>query len=356
MNKNLWSIKSGFSMFALAVVGVVLLDHVFGVEPTRRSERVSAATSSESPSADSEATAIATTESDDSVKTSDLETSVENHSAADETVDVAIRKTADSFVAAFDRGDAAAVADLWTSDGEYIDDLRQRYRGRAEIERAYAQLFATCPGAKIEIKIDAIRPIGADTAIEDGHASLVPHQPGAPASSPYTVVHTKVDGKWLMASVREPVVQSAASSGPLASLDWLVGTWYAEQNGASMEVEYRWVANHAFLERTYSVKKEGLVTASGVQLIGQDANHQEIQSWDFNSDAGYAVGNWIVQPDGWGIVTRGKLAGGEATSAVIYLTRADDNTLGWQSRERTADGGPLPDTDGVWLKREPTGR
>ncbi len=351
MNKNLWSIKSGFSVFALVVVGAVLLDHVFGVEPTRRPERASAVTPAESLTADN-----ASPESDGSGKTSALKNSVADSSAADETLDATIRKTAEAFVAAFDRGDAAAVADLWTPDGEYIDDVGQRFRGRAEIERAYAQLFAACPGAKIEIKIDSIRPIGADTAIEDGHASLVPHQPGAPTSSPYTVVHSKVDGKWLMASVREPVVQSAASTGPLASLDWLVGTWYAEQNGASMEVEYRWVANHAFLERTYSVKKDGRVTASGVQLIGQDANHQEIQSWDFNSDAGYAVGNWIVQPDGWAIVTRGKLAGGESTSAVVYLTRAEDNTLGWQSRERTADGGPLPDSDGVWLKREATGR
>ena len=85
---------------------------------------------------------------------------------------------------AFDRGDAAAIAALWTVDGEYLDGTGTRFVGRDAIERQYARFFAEHPGAKIEIKIDAIRPIGADAAIEDGHASLLPRQPGAPAVEP----------------------------------------------------------------------------------------------------------------------------------------------------------------------------
>ena len=94
-----------------------------------------------------------------------------------------------------------------------------------------------------------------------------------------------------------------------------------------MDVTFRWVANRSFLERTYSVEQGGRITASGVQLIGQDAGHQEIQSWNFTSDAGFAVGNWIAQADGWAIVTRGKLPDGTTTGAVNYLTRLDENTL-----------------------------
>ncbi len=157
-----------------------------------------------------------------------------------------------------------------------------------------------------------------------------------------------------MASVREPLSQSAQAS-PLENLDWLVGSWHADKDGTTMDVTYRWIANRAFLERTYTVEKKGHVTASGVQLIGQDADHEEIQSWDFSADAGYAVGDWIAQADGWAIVTRGKLPSGKSTAAVNYLIRVDANTLAWQSRERKVGGEPLPDTDEIRLLRDAVG-
>ncbi|HTU25451.1 MAG TPA: SgcJ/EcaC family oxidoreductase, partial [Pirellulales bacterium] len=95
---------------------------------------------------------------------------------------IAIRSSAKAFVTAFDRGDAAAIAGLWTADGEYLDDAGNRFSGRKAIEQEYVRFFAEHPGAKIEIKIDAIRLIGADAAIEDGHAVLtLPHSPAQPA-------------------------------------------------------------------------------------------------------------------------------------------------------------------------------
>ena len=157
-----------------------------------------------------------------------------------------------------------------------------------------------------------------------------------PASSPYTAIHAKVNGRWLMASVQEPIAGQSASEDPLDSLDWLVGSWHAEQNGGKMHVTFRWVANRNFLERVYSVEQGGRITSSGVQLIGQDPTSRELQSWSFTSDAGFAVGDWIAQPEGWEIVTRGKLPDGTTTSAVNYLTRLDENSLSWQWR---AEGG-----------------
>ena len=142
----------------------------------------------------------------------------------------------------------------------------------AAIERQYARFFDEQPGAKIEIKIDAIRPIGADAAIEDGHASLLPRS-RAPASGPYTVIHAKVDGRWLMASVREPQRGKIGKRRSASSLDWLVGSWQAEQNGGKMDVTFRWVANRNFLERAYSVEQGGRITTSGVQLIGREAGN-----------------------------------------------------------------------------------
>ncbi|HEY1784614.1 MAG TPA: SgcJ/EcaC family oxidoreductase, partial [Pirellulales bacterium] len=360
------------------VVALVLLEHVRGVESERSPGRAgtSAADNNRGPSplvadgrpsdgniigggnaAGSEIADRETTGRDAAKHTTTDDIAGSTNEPRD-GAEAAIRKTADAFVAAFDRGDAAAIAALWTADGEYLDGAGNRFVGRGAIERQYAQFFAEHPQTRIEVRIDAIRPISADAAIEDGHATL--RMPGAspssPSSSPYTVIHAKTDDRWLMASVREPQAEQPESRDPLTSLDWLVGSWQAEQNGGRMDVTYRWVANRNFLERTYSVEQGGRITASGVQLIGRDAGNEELQSWNFTSDAGFAVGSWIPQSDGWAIATRGKLPDGTTTAAVNYLTRLDENTLGWQSRERKAGGKSLTDTEAVRLTRVGGGR
>ena len=58
-----------------------------------------------------------------------------------------IRATAVAFVQAFNRGDAQAVAALWTADGSAADDSGTIYKGRPAIEAQYAELFKQHPGA-----------------------------------------------------------------------------------------------------------------------------------------------------------------------------------------------------------------
>ena len=56
-----------------------------------------------------------------------------------------IRATAVAFVEAFNRGDARAVAALWTAAGTAADDSGRIYKGRAAIEAQYAALFKELP-------------------------------------------------------------------------------------------------------------------------------------------------------------------------------------------------------------------
>ena len=58
----------------------------------------------------------------------------------------AVRKALDGFVAAFQKGDAKAVAAGWTAEGEYISDDGTVFRGRPALEKAYAEFFTTNPG------------------------------------------------------------------------------------------------------------------------------------------------------------------------------------------------------------------
>lgn len=268
----------------------------------------------------------------------------------------AIRRASDQFVAAFDKGDAQAVAAHWKPDGDYSDESGRTFNGRAEIEQEYARFFAEHPGAKLRLTIDAVRLLSDSTAIEDGRAVLDPPPSGAPSISKYTVVHVKLDGNWLMATVRDTRVETASHYRHLQDLEWLVGSWTAEEHGATTAATCRWVANKSFVERSYTVTHADASITSGIQMIGWNPQTGRIQSWNFSSDGGHAIGNWTARENGWAIETTGVSGSAGETRAVNLLTRLDDNAYAWQSVGRSAAGKPLPDTDEVVLKRRTAGR
>lgn len=262
----------------------------------------------------------------------------------------AIRQSAQAFTDAFNRGDAKAVAALWTKDGEYIDETGNRFAGRDAIEKEYARFFAAQPKAKISVVVDSLRQVNENTAVEDGHA-MVELGPASGGRSQYTATHSKVDGKWLMSSVRDASVGSPSAAGELRDLEWLVGSWIAEEGGGTMEASCRWIANKNYLERTYTVSRDDKVVSSGVQVIGWNPQSRRIQSWVFTSDGGHAVGLWTPRKNGWEIETRGMTADGTPTQAVNVLSRIDDGAFSWQSVDRAAGGVSLADTEEVLLKR-----
>jgi uncharacterized protein (TIGR02246 family) len=263
----------------------------------------------------------------------------------------AIRKSSEDFVKAFNSGDAKAVAQLWTEDGDYIDETGQAYAGREAIEQAYASFFASHQGVQMRVIIDSLRLLSSNAAIEDGRAFLQPAPAGAPAIGKYTVVHVKVDGKWLMSTVRDVAVPTASSFGNLADLEWLIGSWVAEEHGAKMETDCRWVANKSFVQRSYTVTLPDQTTTSGVQLIGFNPLEGHIQSWEFSPDGGHAVGVWTTHEGGWTAEMRGVSGDGSPTASVNTITMLDDNAYAWQSFQRRIGDVALPDTDEVVIKR-----
>jgi uncharacterized protein (TIGR02246 family) len=271
----------------------------------------------------------------------------ESHSADE----AAIRQSAAAFREAFNRGDAKAVAALWTTDGDYIDEDGQRFQGRAAIEQEYARFFAAQPGVKIAVVVDSVRVLGGETAIEDGRSTLEPAPEGAPAMSRYTAVHIKANGKWLISNVRDSRVEIPSSYGHLQDLEPLIGSWVADEHDAKMEVVCRWLANKNFIERKYSVQESGRETSSGLQVIGWDPLQQRVQSWTFTSDGGYAIGVWSPREKGWAVVSKGVMADGTISTSVNLMTLIDRDGLTWQSVERAAGGVRLPDLEEVLLKR-----
>ncbi len=260
----------------------------------------------------------------------------------------------EEFVAAFNKHDAKAVAALWTEGGEYIDDSGRRIAGRDAIEQDYAAFFAENPDAEIKIAIDSVRLLSGDSAIEDGQAVVQPPPPGAPGVSKYTAVHVKVDGKWLMASVRDTWIEAQVNRHSVADLGWLIGTWVAEERGVKNESVCRWVADEKFVQRTYTTTSVDGTKTSGEQLIGWNPLEGRVQSWSFSPDGGHDIGVWSPVHGGWSSEMRGVTGEGAPTSSVNLLTRLDDNAYVWQSVQRSVGGISLPDTDEVVIKRQTT--
>src|SRR5262249_52011813 len=80
----------------------------------------------------------------------------------------ALVKAADVFAEAFNRGDAKAVAALWTEDGENHGEGADPIHGRADIEKAYAKFFKENPKAVLKVERQGLRFHGRDLATEDG--------------------------------------------------------------------------------------------------------------------------------------------------------------------------------------------
>ncbi len=267
----------------------------------------------------------------------------------------AIRTTSQAFTEAFNRQDPQAIAELWTPDGDFVDELGNRYAGRDAIQAAYARFFAENPAARLRVIIDSVRLLNDLTAIEDGRTTIDPPPAGAPGMGKYTAIHIKVDGKWLMSTVRETRIETPSAYNHVADLEWLIGTWTAEQHGAKTESVCRWVANKSFVERNYTTTLADGTSTAGVQLIGWNPRVGHVQSWNFSADGGHAVGVWSPQEDGWAAEVHGVTGDGIPTAAVVLLKRLDDNAYVWQSIRRTVAEQSLPDTDEVVLRRRQAG-
>jgi uncharacterized protein (TIGR02246 family) len=266
----------------------------------------------------------------------------------------AIRGQSQAFVEAFNKKDSKAVVEFWTPEGEYIDEDGIILQGRNAIEDRYKEFFKEKSDAKLRLAIDSIRVLGASAAIEEGQSFVEPAPLGATGIHRYTAVYLKVDGKWRMASLRDTWEESPSENSHLADLEFLVGTWAAEEHGARSESTCRWIAGKNFVERQYSTKHADGTTVSGLQIIGWDPQVGSIRSWNFSPDGGHAVGIWSPIDGGWRAEMQGTTGDGRATSATNVLMRLDDNAYMWQSTQRQVDGQSIPDTEEVVIKRQKT--
>jgi len=80
----------------------------------------------------------------------------------------AIRKQARDFMQAFAKGDGMAVAAMWTENAVYRNESGEIVRGRATLEKEFADFFKEHPKCQIEVRIESITFLSRDSAMVDG--------------------------------------------------------------------------------------------------------------------------------------------------------------------------------------------
>ena len=264
----------------------------------------------------------------------------------------AVRAAVESYVAAYNRADAKAVAHYWSEDAEWVSPSGERFQGRPAIQREMEALFAESKGLKIEVIDPTVRLLSPDVALEEGTVRVV--RPGEPpVDSTYIAVHGKKHGQWKLETVRETSVPDAAPAHQqLKQLEWLVGEWVDESPNVVVEHRCRWSEDGHFLLGQFVVQWEGRPAMKGDLRIGWDPLTRQLKSWVFDSEGGYAEGLWTKIGDRWVVKSNGVQPDGSTASATnTYAPSGRDQYL-FTSSDRII-GGQLEPDQNVKIVRKP---
>lgn len=259
-----------------------------------------------------------------------------------------LAKAAADFVNAYNGKDAAAIAALFTEDGEISDlsgtDLTS---GRDEIQARYEETFAAPEAPSIAVEVDSVRLVGSGLAIEDGTVHFTaPDGDGPFRSTTYTAVLQKDEsGTWHIASTRN-LEDATDAAGELAGIaSRLTGDWTCQKEGLRLDLAFGWDESGKFLSGEMLATTSDAIPLLSTIRIGWDAARKTVTWWVFDDGGGFAKGDWIPTDDGWKIRTEGTSADGELISANQQLAFEGNDVILWSAKDRLVDGETIPDNE-----------
>lgn len=265
---------------------------------------------------------------------------------------LAIEKLSKEMIQAYDKRDAAAIAEHWTAEGEFIPNDGEPLRGRAEVQKAYAEFFKTLKGKpKLEIQSDDLRFLSPDTAVAEVTLRLKNDEGEVVASSWRNTLLVREGGQWKIAMVRE-WDRDVSTDTSLKELEWLIGTWQASSKEREVTTTYEWDENKAFLRGKYTVKEGGKVIESGLQMIGKDNAEGTIRSWVFQSDGGFGGGVWTREGNKWTVDVHGVTPDGKELTATSVYVHLGPSAYTWQAVDQELDGVSIADTQPIKVTKQ----
>lgn len=274
--------------------------------------------------------------------------------AADQAKDKeAIEQSVQSYIAAFNAGDAKKLAEHWAPDAVYINPFTgSEVEGREAITNEMQAILQDVKGTRLTVDVESIQFISPGVAVEKGTSKLI-SPTGEIEESVYTAIHVKRDGKWYLDRITEeeiPVVLSNYEH--LKDLEWLIGDWTDSDASGSVQTTCKWTKNKNFMVRYFTASTQDRIQLSGLQIIGWDPARKQIRSWVFDSDGGFSEGRWTKKKDRWYVMLTGTLPDGRKSSSTNVFKLIDENQYKWQSVDRMIDGELQPNIDEVTVVRD----
>lgn len=259
-----------------------------------------------------------------------------------------LREAAADFVIAYNKKDAAAVAALFTENGE-LSDLKgeEVVSGRADIQAHYTEILSADDAPSLAVEVTSVRLVAADLAIEDGTVHFTPPGEDEPArSTAYTAVLRKDgNGAWQIASTRT-LGDATTAEGQLADLaDDLKGDWTSQKGDTRFDLAVGWHASGKYLSAKLLVTRADAEPLTTTIRLGWDAARKTITQWTFDDAGGFAKADWTPTATGWLIRTEGTTADGETTSANQRIILDGKDAFTWSSKDRLIDGESIPDNE-----------
>jgi uncharacterized protein (TIGR02246 family) len=288
------------------------------------------------------------------IAASRLTAGTDEPSAKEEKQDAATERRT-SFIAAYDKGDAKAIAGFWSPDATYVDADGHEYRGRPAIEKLYEKVFEASKGAKLAIHSTSSKALSPDVILNEGITEVTVPGGGPPTAEKFTAVLVKKDGEWFLQTVHDSPAPPSSNVDHLDDLGWLIGEWTgASEKGDSATAAYEWEYDENFVVCTYSITLDGVPVSGGTQWIGWDAIDKQVRSWTFYSGGGFGEATWTREGNSWSSNVRARTAAGGQVTATGIITKIDDDNMSWQLTKLNVDGKSIPDMPVLKLKRAKT--
>lgn len=270
--------------------------------------------------------------------------------------EAAVRASSLELVAAYNKGDADALAALFCSNAELVDDAGNVFSGRDDIQAIYVKFLESFPEAQMDLDIESVRFVAPGVAIEDGTRTVVTGEGTNVATNRYTMVFVLQDGQWLIASARELAEDPQPTAGErLEPLAWLVGNWLDESNELDIVISCRWDESGNFLLLDFEARglAEDQSAKTSHQRIGWDPLTGRVRSWIFDADGGYGQGDWTQLEDRWVIKSTAVLPDGTTGSATIAIQPAGPNRFVMSGFDRILGNAVEHDFQALIVRKPP---
>jgi uncharacterized protein (TIGR02246 family) len=272
---------------------------------------------------------------------------------ADEAASQELQGTIDKYIAAYNEGSVDKVRDFWTEDSDFVDIRGRFHQGRDLIMALFRRGFANNPGRKLTMTSDLRKFLASGVAMDDGILQLTGAD-GEVDRGRFSVVWTKVDGRWRIRSARDiPLEEEPAAeqpeAPPLEELAWLVGKWEAQSDKHQITLDCDWQLNKSFLVQKIH-KKGADEEFDVVTWIAYDPSAGNFHSWYFDSRGGFGGGPWSKRDEQWRTAVVAVLPDGQTGSSQMTWQKLDERTLQWQAIDREVEGESVPDAQQKYVR------